>query len=286
LARAAEVAVVKSADTPAWRPAVDALKKAVSAHTLVEFDLRGDKAEGQRILAGLKGRSVILVAFGPLAAQLARETVPELPLVYCMVQDPVRLGLPEAPNTIGVSFNIPIKNQLAAFRMVYPRGTRLGVVYNPDNYGRQAQEAQKASGVVRLIVVEKPVTSEREVPPAVRSLLQGVDAVDALWLPPDPMLLGEEARRFVLTEALKAGKPVFTFSPSVVSEGALASNGPDVVSIGEQAGEVVNRMAAGDRGGRGEMMVPKAELVINGKIAGKLKIEIPPDALRAAKRVF
>jgi ABC-type uncharacterized transport system substrate-binding protein len=59
-----------------------------------------------------------------------------------------------------------------------------------------------------------------------------------------------------------------------------------VVSIGEQAGEVVNRMAAGDRGGRGEMMVPKAELVINGKIAGKLKIEIPPDALRAAKRVF
>ena len=47
------------------------------------------------MVATLKARTgVILVAMGPLAAQAAREGAPELPLVFCMVQDPARLGLP------------------------------------------------------------------------------------------------------------------------------------------------------------------------------------------------
>ena len=63
------------------------------------------------------------------------------------------------------------------------------------------------------------------------------------------------------------------------------SNGPDLVSIGEQAGELVNRLAAGDRA-RIEMLVPRAELVINRKIAGRLKIDVPADVLKAANKVY
>ena len=73
------------------------------------------------MVAGLKGKSVIVLGMGPLAAQAAHEGLPDLPLLYCMVQDPARSGLAGAPNTFGVSFTIPIKNQLAAFRMVNPR---------------------------------------------------------------------------------------------------------------------------------------------------------------------
>ena len=35
----------------------------------------------------------------------------------------------------------------------------------------------------------KPVPSEKEIPAALRALLTGDDAVDAVWLPPDPILL-------------------------------------------------------------------------------------------------
>ena len=66
---------------------------------------------------------------------------------------------------------------------------------------------------------------------------------------------------------------------------ALASNGPDMGSIGDQAGELVNRLAAGEKG-KIEMLVPRAELVVNKKIADKLKIEITVDALKAAGKVF
>lgn len=282
----AEVAVLKSNDVQAWRPAVDSLRRSAASHTFAEYDLKGDRAEAERVLEQLKGKTTILVAMGPLAAAAAHELAPENPLVFCMVQEPAKLGLLDAPNTTGVTFSIPVKNQLAVFRLVHPRGVRVGVIFNETNTGHLIHEARAAAGVVRLALIERPVTSEKQVPEALRSLLGGSDAVDALWLTPDPILLGEDARRFVLSETLKAGKPVYSFSSALVSEGALVSNGPDIGSIGEQAGELVNRLAGPRESGRIEMLIPRAELVINKKVADKLKIEIPIDALRAASKVF
>lgn len=284
-ARAAEVAVLKTTDTPAWRPALDALRQAAAGHNITEYDLAGDKAEAARVVASLKGKAAVLVAMGPLAAQAARESAPEIPLVYSMIQDPGGLGLLNAQNTSGVAYAIPVRNQLFAFRAVYPRGVKIGVVYNPDNVGRQIEEAKKASGMVRIVLVDRPVASDRDVPQALRSLLQGSDAVDALWIPPDPILLGAEARRHILSEMLKAGKPVYSFSAALVLEGALVSDGPDMGSIGEQAAGLVNRVASGERVS-GELQMPKAELVINKKIADKLKIEVPADALRVASKIL
>jgi len=106
-----------------------------------------------------------------------------------------------------------------------------------------------------------------------------------VWLMGDPVLTGEQTRRLVLAESLKAGRPVYAYSDALIAEGALVSDGPDPVSVGEQVAELVGRLAAGERG-RLDMLVPRAELVINKKMAGKLKIDVPVDALNAASRVF
>ena len=283
--RAADVAILKSSEVLSWRPAIEALKRVAAGHSFVEYDLRGDRAEAERVLATLKNRPVILVGMGPLAAQAAHEVLPNVPLVFCMIQDPARIGLAPGPNTTGVAFTIPVKNQLAAFRLVNPRGVRLGVLYTQNNTGRLIEEAQKAASLVRMALVVKAVATERDVPLALRALLSGDEAADAIWIPPDPVLLGEESQRHILGEAAKAGKPVYTFTPTLVEKGALVSNGPDIVSIGELAGDLVNRMGAGERG-RIEMLVPRSELVINRRMAGKLKIEIPPDVLKTAARTF
>jgi putative ABC transport system substrate-binding protein len=282
---AAEVAVVKSSDVAAWRPAIDALRRVAAAHTINEFDLRNDRGTADSVLAGLKGRNAIIVALGPLAAQLVRSNLPEAPLVFAMVQEPPKLGLTPAPSVTGVAFAIPIKNQIAAFRMVNPKGQRIGVIYKEENSGRSVEEAIKAASLLRVIMVTRAVSSERDIPTALRSLLAGDQAIDALWLPPDPLLLGDETRRFILAEMFKAGRPVYGSSSALVAEGALVSNGPDLASIGEQVGELVNRLAAGDRS-RIELLVPRAELVINKKIAGRLKIDVSADVLKAANKVF
>ena len=283
-AGAADVAVLKSSEVPAWRPALDALRRAAAGHTITEYDFRGDRVVAEQVLASLKGKPITLVAMGNLAAQAARALLPDAPLVFCMVPDPVKLGLVPAPNITGVAFALPIKNQLAAFRTVNPRGTRIGVVFHPDNTGRQVEEAEKASGLLRLALVARPVASVSEIPQALRTLLSG-DTVDALWIPADPILLTDDTRRYLLTESLKNGKPVYAFSAALVSEGALVSNGPDLASIGQQAGELVNRLAAGEKT-RIDVQVPRAELVINNRIAGKLKIVVPAEALKAANKVI
>ena len=70
-AGAAEVAVLKSSDAPGWRPALDALRRTTPGHAITEYDFRNDRGVADGILGQLKGRSVILVAMGPLAAQAA-----------------------------------------------------------------------------------------------------------------------------------------------------------------------------------------------------------------------
>jgi ABC-type uncharacterized transport system substrate-binding protein len=100
------------------------------------------------------------------------------------------------------------------------------------------------------------------------------------------VLLGDDSRRFILSETLRAGKPVYTSLSALVQEGALVSNGPDFASIGEQAGELVNRLASGEKANKIDILIPRAELIINKRIADKLKIEIPADALKAANKVF
>jgi putative ABC transport system substrate-binding protein len=286
-ARAADVAIVKSSEVAAWRPAVEALRRVAAAHAITEFDLRNDRSTADAVLSGLRAKpATIMVALGPLAAQLVRTALPDSPLVFAMVQEPAKLGLTPGPTVSGVTFAIPVKNQLAAFRMVNPKGVRIGVIYKEDNSGRQVEEAQKAANLLHILLVPRPVASEREIPQAVRALLAGGDnAIDALWVPPDPVLLGDETRRFLMTEMLKAGRPIYGSSSALVAEGALVSNGPDLASIGEQAGELVNRLAAGDHS-RIELLVPRAELVINRKVATRLKIEVPADALKAANKVF
>jgi ABC-type uncharacterized transport system substrate-binding protein len=138
---------------------------------------------------------------------------------------------------------------------------------------------------VRLSLIAKAVATVKDLPATLRGMLQGAEAVDAVWLPPDPVLMDAEPRRFLLAETAKAGKPVYASTGNIVAEGALVSNGPDFTSIGELAGELVNRLAGGEKG-RMEMLVPRGELVINKKMASKLGIDVSADALKAANRTF
>jgi ABC-type uncharacterized transport system substrate-binding protein len=283
---AAEVALVKSTETAAWRPAVEALRAAASAHQIKEYDLAGSRLEGERLFEALKGKVAVVVAMGPLAAQLAREMLPEVPLVYCMIQDPAAAGMVGVPNAAGVALALPVRNQMVAFRTVNPQARRIGVIFASDGAARQVDEAQKAAGALKLEIVPRRVADPAGVPPAVRELLKGGDAVDALWILPDPLILEGPTRRFLLSEALLAGKPVYSFSAALINEGALVSHSADMTSIGQGVAELIERLASGQKAEKQPLLVPRGEVVINKKMADQLKVVVPAEALRLAQKVL
>jgi putative ABC transport system substrate-binding protein len=239
-----------------------------------------------QLFTALKGKVAVVVAMGPLAAQLAREMLPEVALVYCMVQDPAAAGLLGTPNAAGVALALPARNQLVAFRTVNPDARRIGVVFESDTVARQVDEAQKAAGALKLEIVSRRVTDATGIPAAIRELLKGESPVDALWILPDPLILEPVTRRFVLAEALMAGKPIYSFTPSLIGEGALVSHSADMASIGQGVAELIGRVLQGQRPERQPLLVPRGEVVINKKMADQLKVVVPPEALRIAQKVL
>ena len=203
-----------------------------------------------------------------------------------MVQDPVKLGLAAGPGVAGVAFTLPVKNQLAAFRMVNPRGVRIGVVFHPENSRQPRAGGDEGGAPAAHRAGAAPGGGGRRRSRRRCATLLAGDTVDALWLPADPMLLTDETRRFILTETLKAGKPVYAFSASLVARGRAGEQRPRPRfhrRAGGRAGEPAGRRTTK---AKIDLQVPRAELVINNKIASKLKIEMPPDALKAASKVL
>ena len=278
-ARAADVVLLRSGDVDVWRPAVKSVLRGLATHSVENYDLRQDAREAERVAASLKGRDVIVVAFGPLAAKAARAHLGDRPLVYALVQDPAGLGLLTASNAAGVAAALPAKNQLAAFRSLHPHAVRIGVLYHPAASGRQIAEAVEAARLLRLEMVLQPLAEGREVPGALRTLLEGPSPVDALWLPADTMVMAEESRRHILWESLKAGKPVLTVSAAIVSEGALASHSPDYLSVGEHAAEAVRRIASGEAPRAIGLLVPRGLLTVNRKIADRLRLSLREEVM-------
>ena len=117
-AAAAEVAVVKSSDVPAWRPAIDALRRVAASHTVTEFDLRNDRPTADSVLGGLKGKNAIVVALGPWprssSVRPSRRS-----LIFAMVQEP-KLGL-ALPGVTGVAFAIPSRTRSPPSAWSIPR---------------------------------------------------------------------------------------------------------------------------------------------------------------------
>jgi hypothetical protein len=136
---------------------------------------------------------------------------------------------------------------------------RVGVLYNPDNVGRMVQEAQKAAAVVRLVIVERAISSAGR--PAGAARAAGRRRHRRAVAPARPVLLGEEARRFVLQRDAQGGQARLRVLGGSGPEGALVSDGPTCHDRASRSASCC-RGCLGEKGAV-ELAIPRAELVIN-----------------------
>jgi putative ABC transport system substrate-binding protein len=282
--RAEDIVILKSHDLEPFNQAVAGFVAACPEH-ITEYDLRGTKKEESSIIQRLTAaKPHLIVAIGPLAAQVAREHLRNVPMIFVMVSNPPKHGL-QGANLAGVSLDIPVQTQLARYKALVPTLQTLGVIYDPTKTGVMVTEARSTVATLGLQLLAAPVSTPKEVPAALRSLL---GKIDALWMLPDDTVVTPESFKFLLLTAFENNLPFVTVSDIFVEAGALASLSPDYTDVGRQGCQLATDIESGRLRLAQAMVVPpaKVNLAINLKTASKIGLTLPPEIIQSANKVY
>ena len=282
--RAHEVAILRSADIPAYNKAVGGFKSSMYSKTnFIEYDLKGDTSLGRKYASQIRASGADLVlAVGLKAAIAARLEIFDIPVVYCMVLHPSKYDL-KADNMVGISVKIPIGQQLSTLHTVMPNLKRVGYLYDPEKTPGLSGEATTQARQLGITFIDRQVRTEEQVPTALRELLP---EIEALWLISDSTVLTEESFSFLLGAAFDRRVPVIGFDPEFVRRGALISFWVDSADVGREASQLAQTILEGLAVPSTKAFLPKQRISLNLGTAEYLGIRIPPNVLSIVDEVY
>ena len=240
---AMDIAILQSSDIAAYREAIAGLKATgpIGA-TYTEYDAQGDLELGKKLARKLRASNAsLVVAVGLKAALAAKVEIVDVPIVYLMVQDPLKHQL-TAANMTGTLLEVPLDRQFKIMRMFLPALHRLGTLYDPAKTSVRLKEAERQATIFDYRLKGFPVESEKDVPQQLRAMLE---EVEAFWLIPDSTVLTNESVQFILDSALARQVPVIGFSPEFTRMGALLSISVNYGDVGRETGLLVKRILDG-----------------------------------------
>ena len=270
---AAAVALIKSGPLAPYEQAAVAFASAYPEPVSV-FMLDESNPGGllQRIQAT---HPAVVVAVGLKAALFARNRLPRIPLVFCVIPNYEHFDLTGSSIT-GVSADVPPERDLAALQSTLPGVKRVGLLFGRASGAALAHRAQVAAAAAGITLVEAPVADLSDLPRVARDL---AGRVDALWLPADPTVATPEVFRTLLELSLAQHKPLLVFSESLVRSGALVAASPDYARMGAQAAGIVRRIRNGERAGDiGVLPLRRTRVVLNPATARALGCVVPSTA--------
>lgn len=265
-AHAQSIAVIKSVDIKPYMEVIEGFRQSCD-FGLTEYTL--SELESATVLRSIRtGKPDLILAIGHDALNVARD-VKGIPVVFAMVSNP-RSFLPKSSSTItGVSLNISARRQLSVLLAAKPDIRRIGVVYDPQKSRLLFEDAREAAAERQVTIVAKRVHGSKEVPGAVKGIM---DEVDAFWMLPDSTVVFPEAVESLMLISFEKSVPVLTFSERYVELGAFLSLNIDARDMGRQACEM-SRTILGGKDITGMVSQPrKAVLSINWKTSEKMAI--------------
>ncbi len=199
--------------------------------------------------------------------------------VFAAVTDPFGAGvgikagdpLGHPKHLVGVGTFQPVERTFEIAKEVYPRLTRVGVVWNTAESCSEAcvLKARKKCKELGIELLEANIENSVGVLEAARSVVGR--GAQALWIGGDNTV--EMAMDSLVTAAKEGKIPVFNNNPATVERGGvLFALGADYFEVGTQAGELASQVLKGMDTAtvRIENVVPE-RLVINTKALQGLK---------------
>jgi putative ABC transport system substrate-binding protein len=239
-----------------------------------------------------RGVKVIATPGSTPAALAAKAGASEIPLVFLIGNDPVKLGLVASLNApggkiTGVSFliNALEAKKLEVMHQLVPAASTIGVLLNPKNplVDTQLKDAQDAARALAVKVIPLNAGSEADIDAAFATLIE--QRAGALLVTADPALTSWRDRMIAL--AARNEIPAIYHLREFTDAGGLISYGTSLSDGYRQVGLYVGRILKGTKPADLPVQQPtKFEMVINMKTAKALRLDVPATLLATADEVI
>ena len=247
------------------------------------------------VFADLVRRQVAVIAVpGSVPATLAaKAATAQIPIIFGVAEDPVRLGLVAnlarpGGNATGINFFVGelIAKRLRLLHDMLPNAVRVAVLVNPANVSNTemtvhlVQEAARAMGV-QTDIVKATTISE------IDAVFVGFarERPDALFVAPDGFFVSRAVQFATLSARDKI--PAAYPERDMAAVGGLMSYGTDVPEMYRQVAVYTGSILKGAKpADLPVLQSTKFEFVINLQTARALGIEVPRDLLSIADEVI
>jgi putative ABC transport system substrate-binding protein len=247
------------------------------------------------LMADLVRRRIAVIATpaGNLAALAAKAATTEIPIVFGVGEDPVKLGLVASlarpgGNLTGINFlanEVDVK-RLALLHELLPKAVRIAVLVNPANIPatestlRDIPDAARAIGL-QIQVLNASTTNEIEA--AFATLVR--DRAEAMYVSGDTFFTSRRVQFATLAAAYRI--PATYPSREAVEAGGLMGYATDRVDMYRQVGAYTGQILKGAKpADLPVLQSTKFAIVINLTTAKALGLTVPPSLLARADEVI
>jgi putative tryptophan/tyrosine transport system substrate-binding protein len=237
--------------------------------------------------------AVIATSGGPASAFAVKAATANIPIVFIVNEDPVKLGLVTsiarpAGNLTGINIFLSelAAKRLGLLRELMPTATRVAVLVNPADAAiteATLRDVDAAAHTLGLQIQVVHASTGREINAAFATLVGA--RPDALFVGADPFFA---ARRVQLANLASHHSIPATYAVrEIVEAGGLMSYGSNLADAFRQVGVYAGRILKGTKpADLPVVQSSKFELVINLATAMMLGLEIPPTLLARADEVI
>lgn len=228
-------------------------------------------------------RPALIVTVGSAATSLVQAHVQDIPVVFCMVLNPVASGFVQSRQASGnnltvASLDIPARLQFETLKALLPHVKKVGVLYNPRETAAIVEPAMQAAAALGLGLIAMPVTAAEQIPTTMSELER---QIDALWSVADSTVFeSDRSVEFLLRRTLQSRIPFMGLSPAFVKAGALIALSADYRDVGRQCGEEAAQVLAGRAPASLPITTPrKVTPYVNLNVARAIGVEIPTSSM-------
>jgi putative ABC transport system substrate-binding protein len=183
---------------------------------------------------------------------------------------------PQSHALSAIYLDQPDTRRIALIRQALPDRKRVGVLLGPES-GPALRGLQSAVREEGLTLVSARIANEDELLPALKRVLTESDVLLAV---PDPLIFNRATAQSVLLTSYRAQDPLIAYSHSYVKAGALAAVFSNPAQIGQQAAEILIRLAKGEDSSLPPPQYPKYFSVsVNQQVARSMGIAIEDEAV-------